>query len=56
MEWLVESYRPEEFGVTDPIDTDWMNARLFPMPRHTHDQPIRITNPKAKIRPELHML
>ena len=47
-EWLVASYEPEEFGVTNPDDINWMRTRLCPMPWHTHDQPIRITNPEAK--------
>ncbi|MGC1929823.1 MAG: alpha/beta hydrolase, partial [Candidatus Nitrosopolaris sp.] len=51
-EWLVASYKPEEFGVTNPDDISWMNPRLSPMPWHTHDQPLRITNPKAKILPK----
>jgi pimeloyl-ACP methyl ester carboxylesterase len=50
-EWLVESYTPEEFGVTDPDDVRWMSTRLTPMPWHTHDQPIRITSPRAKDLP-----
>jgi pimeloyl-ACP methyl ester carboxylesterase len=52
MEWLVASYEPEEFGVTNPDDTNWMRTRLSPMPWHTHDQPIRITNPEAKKLPK----
>lgn len=51
-EWLVTSYEPEEFGVTDRVDINWMNTRLSPMPWHTHDQPIRITNPKARRLPK----
>ena len=51
-EWLVASYAPEEFGVTNPDDINWMNPRLSPMPWYTHDQPLRITNPKAKILPK----
>ena len=51
-EWLVASYEPEEFGVTNRVDINWMNTRLSPMPWHTHDQPIRITNPKAKRLPK----
>ncbi|HZD34382.1 MAG TPA: alpha/beta fold hydrolase, partial [Nitrososphaeraceae archaeon] len=47
-EWLVESYTPEEFGVTDPDDVKWMSPRLSPMPWHTHDQPMRITNMNAQ--------
>ncbi|MFY9798131.1 MAG: hypothetical protein WAK17_24525 [Candidatus Nitrosopolaris sp.] len=46
-ECLVASYKPEEFGVTNPDDINWMNPRLSPMPWHTHDQPLRISNPKA---------
>ena len=49
---MVASYTPEEFGVTNPDDIKWMNPRLSPMPWHTHDQPLRITNPKAKILPK----
>ena len=51
-EWLVASYTPEEFGVTNPDDVKWMNPRLSPMPWHTHNQPLRITNPKARKIPK----
>jgi len=51
-EWLVASYTPEEFGVTNPDDIKWMNPRLSPMPWHTHNQPLRITNPKARKIPK----
>jgi pimeloyl-ACP methyl ester carboxylesterase len=51
-EWLVASYEPEVWGVTDPLDINWMNTRLSPMPWHTHDQPIRITNSEAKKLPK----
>jgi hypothetical protein len=37
---------------TRPVDINWMNTRLCPMPWHTHDQPIRITNPQAKRLPK----
>jgi len=43
-EWLVASYEPEVWGVTDPTDIKWMKPRLSPMPWHTHDQAVRITN------------
>lgn len=52
LEWLVASYKPEEFGVSDRIDIDWMNSRLSPMPWHTHNQPVRTTNPDAKVLPK----
>ena len=51
-EWLVASYTPEEFGVTNIDDIKWMNPRLSPMPWHTHDQPLRVTNPKARKIPK----
>jgi hypothetical protein len=51
-DWLVASYEPEEFGVTNPDDVKWMSTRLSPMPWHTHDQPIRITNAQAKSLPK----
>lgn len=51
-EWLVASYTPEEFGVTDPDDIEWMSTRLSPMPWHSHDQPIRITDSQAKNVPK----
>jgi pimeloyl-ACP methyl ester carboxylesterase len=50
--WLVASYEPEEFGVINHDDINWMTTRLSPMPWHTHDQPIRITNAKAKRLPK----
>jgi pimeloyl-ACP methyl ester carboxylesterase len=51
-EWLVASYKPEEFGVTNRDDINWMSTRLSPMPWHTHDQSIRIANPQAKTLPK----
>jgi hypothetical protein len=51
-EWLVASYKPEEFGVTNRDDKNWMSTRLSPMPWHTHDQSIRILNPLAKTLPK----
>lgn len=50
--WLVASYTLEEFGVTNSVDINWMNSRLCPMPWHTHNQPIRITNSQAKRLPK----
>jgi pimeloyl-ACP methyl ester carboxylesterase len=51
-EWLVAPYKPEEYGVTNLDDISQMNSRLTPMPWHTHDQPLRITNPKARKLPK----
>lgn len=46
-EWLVAPYEPQVWGVTDPADIRWMKTRLSPMPWHTHDQPVRLTNSEA---------
>ncbi|MFL6359088.1 MAG: hypothetical protein ACJ72V_07085 [Nitrososphaeraceae archaeon] len=53
--WLVQSYDPTVWGVTNADDIVWMNRHLFPMPWHTHDQPIRINNPKAKKIPKIYI-
>jgi pimeloyl-ACP methyl ester carboxylesterase len=57
-EWLVLSYKPEEFGVTIPDDVSWMKSRLCPMPFHTHDEPLTIRNPNPGScpKPTLHSL
>jgi pimeloyl-ACP methyl ester carboxylesterase len=47
-EWLVSSYEPQDWGVTNPDDIAWMKSRLGPMPWHTHDQPLKIQNPQSK--------
>ena len=47
-EWLVSSYEPQDFGVTNPDDITWMKSRLCPMPLHTHDKPLKIQNPLSK--------
>jgi hypothetical protein len=47
-EWLVLSYIPEEFGVTDPKDIAWMKSRLCPMHFHTHDESLAVQNIKSK--------
>jgi hypothetical protein len=52
---LAAPYKPEEFGVTNPDDINWMNPRLSPMLWRTHDQPIRITNPEAKRLPKTYI-
>ena len=54
-EWLVSSYEPQVWGVTNADDIAWMNARLCPMPWHTHDQPLRIVNIKANKIPKTYI-
>ena len=46
--WLVLSYTPEEFGVTNNDDINWMKSRLCPMPFHTHAEPLSIKENKPK--------
>ena len=38
--------------MTNHVDINWMNTRLSPVTWDTHDQSIRITNPKAKRIPK----
>jgi hypothetical protein len=54
-EWLVSSYTPEEFGVTNPDDIKWMKNRLCPMPFHTHDEPLSIQEIKTKQLPKTYI-
>jgi pimeloyl-ACP methyl ester carboxylesterase len=54
-EWLVLSYTPQEFGVTDYEDIVWMKSRLCPMPFHTHDEFLTIQNIKSKKLPKTYV-
>ena len=51
-EWLVLSYTPLEFGVTNPNDVTWMKNRLCPMPFHTHDESLVMQNVPFKKIPK----
>lgn len=42
--WLVRSYTPDEFGITDPKYILWVEPKLVSMPWHTHDQPLTVRN------------
>lgn len=46
--WLVFSYTPEEFGVTNNDNINWMKSRLCSMPFHTHDEALSIKEIKSK--------
>jgi pimeloyl-ACP methyl ester carboxylesterase len=45
--WRIPAPPPEFMGVTDPIDAEWLKARMTPMPILTHEQTIRLHNPEA---------
>jgi pimeloyl-ACP methyl ester carboxylesterase len=47
-DWLVLFYTPEEFGVTNKDDVNWMKSRLCPIPFHTHDEALSIHEIKSK--------
>jgi len=51
-EWLVLSYTPLEFGVTNPNDVTWMKNRSCPMPFHTHDESLVMQNVTFKKIPK----
>jgi pimeloyl-ACP methyl ester carboxylesterase len=42
--WLVRSYTPVEFGLSDKKDIEWVEPKLVPMPWHTHTQPLVVHN------------
>jgi pimeloyl-ACP methyl ester carboxylesterase len=48
---MVLSWEPEEFGVTDPRDVQWMKSRLTPMPILTHQEKLDAPKMKAKKLP-----
>jgi pimeloyl-ACP methyl ester carboxylesterase len=48
---MVPSWKPEDFGVTDPRDVKWMESRLKPMPILTHQEKLDAPKMKAKKLP-----
>ncbi|MGN6351051.1 MAG: hypothetical protein ACTHL3_06260 [Candidatus Nitrosocosmicus sp.] len=51
-EWLVASYTPQEFRVSDSNDISLMKSRLCPMPFQIHVQQLIIKNIKFKDMPK----
>ncbi len=45
---MVPSWKPEDFGVTDPRDKQWMKSRLTSMPILTHQEKLDARKMKAK--------
>lgn len=45
---MVPSWKPEDFGVTDPRGIQWMKSRLTPMPILTHQEKLDAPKMKAK--------
>jgi hypothetical protein len=48
---MVPSWPPEEYGVTDPHDTAWMNSRLRSLPILTHREILYAPHMKVKMLP-----
>jgi pimeloyl-ACP methyl ester carboxylesterase len=46
--WFVPSLTPYGLGVTDPVDIQWVNARLTPTTAATFEQPIHLGNAAAR--------
>lgn len=42
--WLVRPYTPNELGISNIKDIEWMESRLVPMPWLTHSQTIIVQN------------
>jgi len=45
---MVPSWNPEDFGVTNPLDIQWMKSRLTSMPILTHQEKFDAPKMKAK--------
>jgi hypothetical protein len=45
--WLVKSYTPHEFDISDTKDVQWVEPKLVPMPWHTHTQPLKVKNKES---------
>jgi len=48
---MVASWKPTDFGVTDPQDVQWMKTRLTSMPFLTHQEKLDAPKMKAKKLP-----
>jgi pimeloyl-ACP methyl ester carboxylesterase len=48
---MVPSWKPEDFGVADPRDIQWMKSRLTSMPILTHQEKLEAPKMKAKKLP-----
>jgi len=48
---MAPSWKPEDFGVTNPRDVQWMESRLTPMPILTHQEKLDAPKMKAKKLP-----
>lgn len=49
--WLLPPGTPQDYGVTEPEDVDWLLARLVYSPLRTFEEALKLENPKAKIVP-----
>ncbi|WP_369362670.1 alpha/beta fold hydrolase [Streptomyces sp. CG4] len=43
------------FGVTDPVDVEWLSAMLSDQPVRCLQQPVRLDNPAVKLIPRTHI-
>jgi pimeloyl-ACP methyl ester carboxylesterase len=41
--WLIPALTPQDFGITDPEDVDWMIPRLCPVPLSTFTDSVRLS-------------
>lgn len=51
--WLVPPPSPAAFGISDPAEITWMQARLRPMPLATFEQPVRAPTAAAARLPRM---
>jgi pimeloyl-ACP methyl ester carboxylesterase len=46
---------PAPYGVSDPADAAWVNARLTPHPLRSFEEPVRLDNPAADALPRCYI-
>lgn len=54
--FLIPPMSPEEMGVADPADIEWVRSRLTPMPLLTHQQRVHLTSSQAQRLPRTYIL
>lgn len=51
--WLLPSGTPQDYGVTDPQDVEWLKERMVYTPILTFEEAVSINNPKSQDIPRI---
>jgi len=49
--WLLSPGQPQDYGVTDPQDVEWVRAQMVYTPVLTFEERVSIANPAARMTP-----